>query len=162
MKSNYPLCPFCTDKTTCVRHTEKGYKAPKVQKPIPKMSAKKKVAQPKEKAENDRMKAFYNEMLNIMPYDCMECGNELFASTVINPRTVVAHILAKAKYPSVDTNTDNIMFFCCDCHNRFDLQTEKFMSTAKSTPTIKQRVSLLIPFLSTEEVNRLPPYLLNT
>jgi predicted Zn-ribbon and HTH transcriptional regulator len=127
---------------------------------IPKVSAKKKLLAPIEKADKERLKKFYNEMLNIMPYDCMNCGNELFSSTVINPRTVVAHILPKAKFKSIDANIDNVLFLCCECHNKYDLQSSRFMKEQPISNLIKQRVRLLIPLLSEAESKKVPNYLL--
>jgi hypothetical protein len=124
------------------------------------MSAKKKEAQPKEKAEKQKLTAFYNEMLAQAPLNCMETGEPLVTSTIINPRTICVHILSKSGYPSVATNPLNIIYLTAYEHSKFDLQTERYMKEAKISGLIKQRVLLLIPFLSTEEQNKIPHYLL--
>lgn len=156
----YPTCPFCRPDNTCLRHKEKNVPKVKTMKPIKKVSDKKKLLEQIEKADKKRLAVFYNEMLNVMPYDCMNCGKELFSSTIINSRTVVAHILPKSKFKSIDTNIDNVVFMCSDCHNSFDTKTERFMKEQPIAALIKERVALLLPKLTKEDSVKVPSYLL--
>lgn len=154
--------PTPDGKSWCTLHGKQmGIERPvKEKKAIPKVSAKKKSNQPKEKADKQNLTAFYNEMLAHAPLLCMETGEPLIGSTVINSRTICVHILSKSGFPSVATNPLNIIYLTAYEHSKFDLQTERYLKEAKISGLIKQRVSLLIPFLSTEEVNKIPAYLL--
>lgn len=156
----YPTCPFCRPDNTCLRHKQKNVPKVKTMKPIKKVSDKKKLLEPIEKADKKRLTVFYNEMLNVMPFTCQECDDPLFKSQVLNPRTPIAHILDKAHFKSVDTNPDNIVFLCQLHHGRLDNQREKYLSTSKLTTIIKQRVQVLIPLLTEDELKRVPDYLL--
>lgn len=130
---------------------------------IAKVSAKKKMLAPIEKNEKARMKAFYDEQLNLAPILCEECNDRLVNSTFINPRTIISHILPKRKehgFPSVDTHPSNVMFLCGHDHNCFDLKGKDFILKMKLLPVIKERVQVLLPLLTPEEFNRVPDYLL--
>jgi hypothetical protein len=138
-----------------------GVEKPKKEKcVIPKISAKKKEAIPKDKAEKQKLTLFYNQMLAQAPLNCMESGMPLLDSTFINPRTIIAHILSKSGYPSVSTCPLNIIYLCAFEHSKFDLQTERFMKEAKIASLIRERVLLLLPHLTEGEINKISPYLL--
>ena len=153
------LCPFEGAPEYCPRHSEKGIPKETKKYTMPKVSAKKK-ADTSEKERKKRLTEFYNECLNRMPHICMESGEPLFSSTVINPRTVCVHILEKSKFHSVDCNFDNIIYMTAHNHNRYDMQRERFMNESKIAPLIRERVAVLYPFLTQEEKKRVPEYLL--
>lgn len=159
-RAHYPYCPFCTDTTTCVRHKDKNSpKETKPKKAIAKVSPKNKKVD-SEKERKKRLTEFYNECLNRVPHFCMESGEPLFNSTIINPRTVCCHILEKSKFPSIECNFDNIIYLSALQHSRFDLQTERFLKESKISGLIKERVQLLLPLLTEYELTKVSQYLL--
>lgn len=137
-------------------------KPPKQAYEIPKMSAKKKEAQPKEVADKKALTVFYNEQLNVMPHGCMECGDELFKSQIINIRTPIAHLLCKRTFKSVATDPDNVIFLCAHHHNRLDSNLERYMKEAKTAQYIKDKVQLLLPKLTDTELGKVSEFLLTT
>lgn len=145
-KCNFPTCPsHAQPNGYCVAH---GFYAEDKKGKVTKDNERKK-----------SLTAFYEEQLNIMPDKCQECGELLFKSMSINPRTVIAHILPKAHYPSVEVNPDNVLYLCQLHHGRYDNQTQRFMNESKLAPLIRQKVKLLTPLLTDKEKARLPEYL---
>lgn len=159
MKCKSLLCPFEGAPEYCFRHKEKNSPKEKKAYVIPKVSEKKKSKAGEEKERKKNLTEFYNECLNRMPHNCEESGEPLFESTIINPRTVCCHILSKSKFPSVECNFDNIIYLSALMHSLFDLQTERSMKDFKIAPLIKERVKLLLPLLTQDEIKCIPDYL---
>ena len=163
MKSDYPLCPFCKVDKTCERHVEKG--APKVKKmhAIPKVSAKKKIADKLNKPAKEALNEFFDNALAVAPFHCEECGDPLADSMGINARTIVAHLLPKRKehgFPSVASHPDNKAYLCYRCHHDYDNKGSDYVTKMKLYPTILERVALLLPHLTPEELVRVPEHLI--
>lgn len=163
MKSSYPLCPFCTADKTCIRHLEKG--VPKVKKmhAIPKVSAKKKIADKLNKPAKKALNEFFDNALAVAPFHCEECGDLLADSMGINPRTIVAHLLRKSTkfgFPSVAAHPDNKAYLCYRCHHDFDNKGADYVTKMKLYHTILERVALLLPHLTPEERKRVPGFMI--
>lgn len=108
--------------------------------------------------------AYYDQALKKMPKRCEECGELLVKSMVINPRTVVAHLLAKNEehgFPSVATNQANKAYLCDADHHGYDKKGKDFIVKMRIYPIIKARVAILLPLLTPEELARVPDYLTN-
>lgn len=67
------------------------------------------------------------ELISIkIPWGCENCGKPLYANNNFAKRSVSAHILPKAIFPTVATNENNIMFLgagflcICQCHDSWD------------------------------------------
>lgn len=123
---------------------------------IPKRSVKK-----EDKERKKSLTSFYDEMLNKAPFKCQECGDNLISSTVINPRTIVAHILPKSKFKSIECNEDNILYLCYKCHHNFDNKGKDYVLKMKLLPTIKVRLKILKPLILKSEYKGIPDYLEN-
>jgi hypothetical protein len=122
-----------------------------------------KVAEKAKKETKKSLTVFYTEMIVKAPKVCEECGKPLKPSMIINPRSIVAHILPKRGnlFPSVATNPDNVFYGCNDCHHDFDNKGEEFIVKMKIYPILKERVSKLIPLMPDRELHKIPEYLLN-
>lgn len=119
----------------------------------------------KEKAKKETKKSltvFYTEMLVKAPKVCEECGKPLKPNMLINPRSIVAHILPKRgnMFPSVATNPDNVFYACNDCHHSFDNKGEEFIVKMRIYPILKERVAKLIPVIPDRDLHKIPEYLL--
>ena len=131
---------------------------------IPKVSAKKKIADKHNKADKEALDKFFDDALMHAPFHCENCTTDLRESTIVNPRTIVCHILAKKKgiggFPSVAAHPMNKFYGCMRCHKGYDEQGKDFILQMPLLETIKQRVQILLPLLTPEERNRVPEYLL--
>lgn len=164
--------PIKCDKTCqpgseyCPGHSKAvGIKPEKVVKmtAIKKVSDKKKAAAKLDKELKGKIDHFYEYALNAAPRHCEECGARLSESVVINPRTIVAHLLQKRKtggFPSVAAHPENKAYLCQTCHDRYDNKGKDFIVKMKLYPEIKRRVSLLLPHLTPEELTRVPGFLI--
>lgn len=160
MKKDNPFCPFCTDSITCVRHKEKGTKNEKKIYQIPKRSERKKANSNPEKERKERLKIFFEEKIQNRPERCQNCNFPLLDSMFPQPRTIIAHILCKRNFHSVETHDDNFIYLCSMCHNQMDLQNERFLKDSKLSGLIKERIQILIPLLTIDEVSKIPSYYL--
>lgn len=97
-------------------------------------------------------------MLNKAPFKCQECPANLVGSTIINPRTIIAHILPKAHFESIECNEDNILFLCSDCHHNMDNKGKDFILKMKLLPTIKERLMILSKLITDSENRKVPEY----
>lgn len=167
-KCSFPGCkiPVPEHKRWCVPHGAIYDETPKPErekKPIPTMSAKKKAAMPKERARKKDLSKFFDDALNAAPFHCQECSADLRDSVLINPRTIVAHILKKdPKYgfPSVACNHNNKVYLCYSCHHKFDNKGEEYIVKMKIYPELVYLVGYLIPELPPIELARVPHYYL--
>jgi len=117
-----------------------------------------------QKTEKELLDEFFDYALKIAPFKCEECAADLRNSVGINPRTIVAHILKKAKrhgFPSVATNQINKAYLCSTCHTKMDHLGGDFIVKMKLYPVLKERVAQLFGYLTEEELRRVPEYYLN-
>lgn len=149
----------------CVDHSKAlGIKPVKVAKmhSIKKVNDKMKAAAKLDKVLKGKLDQFYEDALNVAPFHCEECGEHLSESIVINPRTIVAHLLAKRKtggFPSVSCHPSNKAYLCETCHNGYDNKGKDFITKMRLYPVILARVKELLPHLTANELARVPDYL---
>lgn len=141
---------FCDNHSRAMG--EKINKAPKPYT-IPKQSEKKKKQLKEQKSIRDSLSLFYLKMIGEAPTDCMECGYSLKPSMLINPRSIVAHILPKRQFKSISEERDNVVYLCIDCHGRMDNFSPEGM---KIFPLLKERVTLLQTRIKPDEVRFIP------
>ena len=148
----------------CAMHSKamgiKVEKQPKKAYTIPKQAKGKEGKFKADKERKERLTKFYDEMLNVAPFYCQDCGIHLSGSIQINPRSIVCHILEKTNYHSVECNPDNIVYLCNLHHSRLDGNLEKYLLESPIAPLIKERVQLLLLLLTQSELSKVSPYLL--
>lgn len=143
----------------CVQHAKMiGGKSEKKKEPytIPKQSEKKKKQIKEHKTEKDSLSLFFAKMASIAPKNCMECGCSLKPSMLINPRSIICHILPKRHFKSIAKNEKCIVFLCIDCHSRMDNFSPAGM---KILPILVERVKMLLDEIKHEELKHLPEFL---
>jgi len=120
-----------------------------------KSNSKQNVAKKEVKKE---MNVFFANQLLQHPENCEECGVSLRSSKVINPRTIVAHILPKNEkgFPSVRSHPMNRLFLCSDCHGNYDNKGWEFVATMKVFELAKERLACFIDCLTDYELSKLP------
>jgi hypothetical protein len=115
---------------------------------------------PKQKGvkQPDReLNTFYDEMGKVMPFNCQNCNKPLYAHNKFFRRCTAAHILAKSDYPSIATNSDNIIFLgcgiigVCDCHSSYDLKGAAYRATMPCYPLVLSRYEKLKDYLTEKE-----------
>lgn len=120
-----------------------------------------KIAEKKER-QNDLTEWFAKQVAQIPTY-CEECGVNLGGWRQVMPKAIIAHILPKRTtfggFPSVAIHPENRMFFCPDCHNRYDNRGWSYAPTMKSYPLLVERLGKFIGDLTSQEFNRLPEHL---
>lgn len=84
-----------------------------------KVNAKKPAAKAKQEKKSE-LTVWYDDQLTMRPKCCENCSASLAASMVINPRTVVCHIIGKSHFPEVATHPLNRWFGCSECHDWYD------------------------------------------
>lgn len=129
-----------------------------------KVNEEKRRNKPKNGQKQELAIFFANQALQ-RPKCCEECGGILPTSPAWMVRATIAHILPKRPdfgFPSVATHPTNKMFLCIDCHTNFDNLGEIFIVKMKLLPVIRERVAILIPFLTPAELNKVPEYLLQS
>lgn len=86
-----------------------------------KINSKKPAAKAK-RAAKDELTPWFNMQLTMAPAHCenVACREPLTESMAINPRTIVAHILPKSRFPEVATHPLNRVFLCQSCHYKYD------------------------------------------
>lgn len=84
-----------------------------------------------ERQERETLDEFFDRMALKIPFNCQNCGKPLYAYTKKAKRSVTCHILPKAKFKSVATDENNIVFMgadyvgCpCNCHDRYDANSD--------------------------------------
>lgn len=77
----------------------------------------------KEKVEKkDALTLWFAQRLIELPFPavCENCHKSLRPSMVINPRTVVCHIVPKSTIPEVACHHFNVWYGCQECHDKYD------------------------------------------
>lgn len=120
-----------------------------------------KMAEKKERQKD--LNEWFEKQIAQIPTYCEECGTNLGGWRQVMPRAIIAHILPKrltaGGFPSVATHPMNRMFYCPDCHNRYDNRGWSHVPTMKSYPKVLERFKEFAGDLTEEEFNRLPEYL---
>jgi len=135
--------------------------ANKARTAIKKVSGKKAQDDKLEEARRQLRAIWFNKWIERQPRICENCGGPLNFRHYPNPRTIIAHIVPKEHFISVEVNDDNFFYACGDCHNIYD---GKHGPTTKVEdmpiiPIVKERFKKFMHMLNQEEVRRLPPFL---
>jgi hypothetical protein len=116
------------------------------------------------KAEKGTFAVFFASQALVFPDKCEESGQPLPKSPAWLKLSCIAHILPKKKgfggFPSVATHPSNKIFLHPDIHSNMDNLGKDYVVKMKSLHIMKERVKVLLPFLTDEERNRVPEYLL--
>lgn len=97
-----------------------------------------------------------------VPECCEESGQPLPKSGFMR-RACIAHILPKRPdygFPSVAAHPMNKIFLHPDIHANMDNLGSEYILKMKSLPLMRERVKVLIPLLTDEELKRVPEYFL--
>lgn len=119
---------------------------------------------PKALTEKDKViqrKKFFDAMIDKAPKNCMESGKPLAPSMAINPRTIVAHILAKKKVggvPSMQFDPRNVMYFDQDVHTDFDTKGSDHVKRMKTFEKMKARVNEMWGEIPADERRNVPDH----
>jgi len=76
--------------------------------------------------EKKQLNEFFEQESIKIPFNCQGCNKPLYAKNKFGKRCVTAHILPKAYFKSVSTNSDNIFYLgaailgVCSCHDNWD------------------------------------------
>lgn len=114
-------------------------------------------------ARAGELKVFFASQARVFPDKCEESGQPLPKSPAWLKKACIAHILKKRAdfgFPSVATHPSNKIFLHPDIHSNMDNLGKDYILKMKSLPVMKERVKILLPFLTPEELNRVPDYLL--
>lgn len=141
-----------------------GLPKPKKQYSIPKMSAKKLA---KEKAEKEalggndsELLAWYKKRQKQLEGQCARCGFVYDKKNLQYAIHAIAHILPKAKFPSVATHPLNWVELpsACGCHNYMDnlASWEEIIADPKIGKIITERFSHVELCIAPEEKHRIP------
>ncbi|MDB5288559.1 MAG: hypothetical protein JWR05_3508 [Mucilaginibacter sp.] len=128
---------------------------------IGKIKSKLNCAKPGDKDLN----IFYDQMAEIMPFHCQNCGKPLYAGNKFFKRCVSAHILPKSKFETIATNPDNILFLgwgiigVCYCHDNYDNKGASDRAAMPCYPLVLERFELLKPHIPENQLNEAMKYL---
>lgn len=131
-------------------------KAPvKAIKPVSDKKAKQ-LAEQKKSGESDTVYNFFVEMRPGMTGKCCFCNAK---SEKLNDETFhfsIAHLLAKALFPSVATHPDNWIELCYyenSCHHQFDNSriTWEMLYDSHEWPMIKDKLLKVLPAVAAQE-----------
>lgn len=124
--------------------------------PQPKRSSKKSVCLPF--ASPFALRNWYLLQIFMCDWVCENCKTAIIPDTERVCFSSQAHILPKEHFPSVKLNMDNHLTLGpvdCPCHSRWDLSW-KSASKMEIYAHARTKVALLIPFLSAQELRKLP------
>ena len=132
----------------------------KPKKPIKKVSDKKAAEMKSEKesrigGETDLVRWFKMQM-KIMPEVCEETGLRIETKIYQYAIMSICHILPKSKVKSVALHPLNRMFFIPDFHTKFDAMSWDEKEKLGCWPVIKERLIMMSPDLSQEDLRYLP------
>jgi len=104
-----------------------------------------------------------SQVLN-MPKYCEESGQLLPRNPKWLMLSCCAHILPKREgfggFPSVATHPMNMIYLHPDIHTNMDNLGWEYIQKMKTLEVMKKRVAVLLPFLTEQELNRVPQYFL--
>ncbi len=122
---------------------------------IPKRSA--------DKVQKETFGTYFANQAHKMPVFCEETGKRLPTYPAYLKLSCMAHILPKRKdfgFKSVSIHPMNMVFVLPEIHQSMDQLGERFITKMKIYPIIKERVKVLLPLLTENELDRVPKYLL--
>lgn len=102
---------------------------------------------------------WFNMQINAMPGYCEECGEYINRFAPWTARAYIAHIVPKRYFESVMVHPDNRMFYCIDCHTKFDNCLSEEVKQMKSYPLILKRFKLFAKDIDLKEIEHLRPFL---
>lgn len=109
------------------------------------------------------LKVFFASQALTFPDKCEESGQPLPKSPAWMKKACIAHILPKRPdfgFPSVAMHPSNVIFLHPDIHTNYDNLGREYALKMRCLPIMKARVKILLPFLTEEELNMVPDYLL--
>lgn len=131
---------------------------PKPKKPLNRVSKKLLAEQAeKRKRESDsEMDLFFQSLRKGMKNKCLFCGGATMKQDDEKFHFSLAHLLPKAIFKSVATNSENIIELCFwnnSCHSNFDSGkiTWEFIKDSKEWEIIKDKLLNILPLVSPEE-----------
>lgn len=107
------------------------------------------------KEENDKLQKWYLDRKKQMCGECQNCGNKNCKHNDKFWKWSIAHVLPKNIFKSINTNDNNWLELCIDCHTAFDRSWED----ASKMPVFKFAIiqfNLFKDQISEEEKRRIP------
>lgn len=136
--------------------------APKEQKPIAKLSEKKKAKQKEDKPKRDELQAWFKARVSEMKGVCQECGCKINKNNYAMAIMSVAHLLPKRNnmFPSVATHPENWIELCVTngCHGRYDTRWDD-ATKMKIWPSVVEKFISIYPAIAENERKHLPEVL---
>lgn len=104
---------------------------------------------------------WFEEQMKQIPLCCEECGTKFVFFASWTKKAVIAHILPKRNFKSVQTHPLNRCFLCIHCHQDYDNRGSQHVVKMKVFEKMKQVVQEeLIPVIPNQELKYLPEYFL--
>ncbi len=156
LKPKKKVCKGCGNKTFIFSKGLCRYCASKNYAPLKKTRLNK--VSPNKKKRKNRWPFFKRHIDKIKKNNirCQECGGKLGSGTAN-----VCHILPKSNHPEVEFDDNNIMYYCFECHHKFDVHISD-RPKMKSFPVIlkkyKRMESKLKNSRITKELKQLREY----
>ncbi|HYH13680.1 MAG TPA: hypothetical protein VD794_00575 [Flavisolibacter sp.] len=126
------------------------------------------IAETPQKAKEQSLKEFYQEMYDKRPARCMESGKLLKEIKSADPKAktiskmaIVAHILPKRAnfgVPSMAKNPLNIVYLEHNVHTNMDQKGAAFVTKMKIFPLMKERVAMMWKDIPVHERKNVPDY----
>lgn len=128
---------------------------------VKKESPRGKAVAEEERKIKSALTTWYNLKIQLRPDRCENCRALLSDSMVINPRSIICHILPKAKnkFPEVATHILNCWYGCNSCHNQYDNGAAVDRSMMNVWQIVVKRFEKIIISLPEDKINRAKDYL---
>lgn len=120
-----------------------------------------KAALSEETKRKHELTTWFNLKIQMKPHSCENCGESLMHSMNVNPRSIVCHILPKAKnkFPEVATHILNYWYGCLSCHHVYDNCAPVDRTLMPVYAIILKRFAKVILSLPEDKINRAKTYL---
>lgn len=99
---------------------------------------------------------WYKRQIALAPANCENCRCSLRPTMVVNQAAVVAHIVQKAKVPSVAFVDLNRIFLCDKCHGKYDSASSEEIAAMPVFPIAYDRVKTFVHLIPANELRYLP------
>lgn len=109
--------------------------------------------------ENDKLDFWFKERRREMQNVCTECGNKTNRDSDKYYKWSIAHIVPKARIPSVKTDDNNWVELCWLHHQEFDSTFDK-AAAMQCFPEVKQKFQLFKNLIPPQELRKVNPHLL--
>lgn len=123
--------------------------------PIAKKSQKRieKEKEQKEIGGDSELDLFFEAMRKRLKGKCLFCNSGTTWKNDELWRIAVAHLLPKAKFKSVATNSENWVELCWNCHTEFDSAkiTWELLKDSKEWDIIREKLFTVLPLVHEEE-----------